>query len=163
MNLRCSIMVLMFLIKIYFTIGHFADFNVQQKLIEHFLNVRNLDSVILYTCWSLAGNYTNLQYYTYVLILLSMLIVKLTDRMKNMKNLNDKYIAVTYRNRHFAADGHYGKEDTLELSLYSPSLGVIVDWSCNDDLMIFQVYNIFIRTYLKYQCVYLNFKYTVRV
>lgn len=94
-----------------------------------------------------------------------MLIVKLADRMKNMKNLNEKYIAVTYRNWHFAADGHNGKEDTFELSLYSPSLGVFVDWSCDNHSMIFQVHNIFIRTYLKYRCVRILtlLKYAVRV
>lgn len=40
----------------YIIIGKSANFDTQHKLIEHFLTVRNLDSVLLYTCWSFTGN-----------------------------------------------------------------------------------------------------------
>ncbi|VVC25721.1 Hypothetical protein CINCED_3A000625 [Cinara cedri] len=59
--------------------------------------------------------------------------------MKNMKHLNEKNIAVTYRNGYSDAYGYFSNKDkSFELSLYSPSLGVIVDWSCNKDWMLFQ-------------------------
>lgn len=85
--------------------------------------------------------------YVVNVMLLSILNVlqNVVDRMNNMKKLNEKKVAVTYRNKHFSAEELYRKEDTFRLSIYSPLLGVIVDWSCNDDLILFQVNKHFVR------------------
>lgn len=61
-----------------------------------------------------------------------------------MKKFNEKQIAVTYRNiKDF--DGNYNLKDVFTISLYSPLLGVIVDWTCDeheDNLFNVGVYKI---------------------
>ncbi|XP_025200887.1 probable glutamate receptor [Melanaphis sacchari] len=82
----------------------------QYKLMEQFLTVKNLDTALLYTCWSPS------------------------DQIKHMKKFNEKKIMVTYRNK---ADfyGNFSRDDLFTITVYSPLLGIIVDWSCNDDLL----------------------------
>lgn len=48
--------------------------------------------------------------------------------MENMKKLNEKNIMVTYRNINY-----FSIEDgTFTISTYSPTIGIIMDWSCNE-------------------------------
>ncbi|XP_022164576.1 glutamate receptor ionotropic, delta-2-like [Myzus persicae] len=84
------------------------NFDAQHELMEQFLTVRNLDTAIFYTCWSLS------------------------DRVRYMKKLNEKKIAVTHRSKEdFFRD--FNLDDLFTITVYSPLLGIIIDWSCNDD------------------------------
>lgn len=49
-----------------------------------------------------------------------------------MKKFNEKKIAVTYRNKEDFY-GNFNLNDLFTITVYSPLLGIIVDWSCNDD------------------------------
>lgn len=42
--------------------------DAQQELIEQFLTVRNIDTAILYTCWSMTGNVQPLCSYYIILL-----------------------------------------------------------------------------------------------
>jgi hypothetical protein len=53
--------------------------------------------------------------------------------MKNMKKANEKNIMILYRGKE-DFNNDFNLKKVLSLSLYSPLLGVIVDWSCNEDL-----------------------------
>lgn len=49
-----------------------------------------------------------------------------------MKILNEKQIAITHRNIEDFVE-NYKLDSLITLSLYSPSIGMVVDWSCNED------------------------------
>ncbi|XP_027836912.1 ionotropic receptor 75a-like [Aphis gossypii] len=85
-----------------------SNFDAQYKLMDQFLTIKNLDTAHLYTCWSQS------------------------DRIKAMKKFNEKKIAVTYRNKEDFY-GNFNLNDLFTITVYSPLLGIIVDWSCNDD------------------------------
>lgn len=40
----------------YIIIGESANFDAQYELMEKFLTIRNLNNVVLYTCWSFTSN-----------------------------------------------------------------------------------------------------------
>lgn len=61
--------------------------------------------------------------------------------MVNMKKANKKNIIISYRGRKDFNKG-FNLEEVLSLSLYSPILGVIIDWSCNEDILFEVYYNI---------------------
>lgn len=71
-----------------------------------------------------------------------------------MKKFNEKQIAVTYRNiKDFG--GNYNLKDMFTISLYSPLLGVIIDWTCNEyENILFNVgcayKNVFIYNRIQY-------------
>lgn len=92
---------------------------------EHFLIVRNLNNVVLYTCWPLTGDLYKLLYH--LIFIVVTLLLLLLGRIKIMKKFNQKGIAVTYRNR---KDFH--ENYNLKDIMFMPLLGVIVDWSCNE-------------------------------
>lgn len=49
-----------------------------------------------------------------------------------MKKFNERQIAVTYRNTEdFYEDFRF--EELLTITVYTPLLGIIVDWCCNPD------------------------------
>lgn len=51
-----------------------------------------------------------------------------------MKKMNEKNIGITYQNKEdFYND--ISLKDTFKLSPYSPTIGIIFDWSCNDDVL----------------------------
>lgn len=56
-----------------------------------------------------------------------------------MKKANDRQIMISYRGKK-DFDKDFNLEEVLSLSLNSPLIGVIIDWSCNDDIL-FQVRN----------------------
>lgn len=60
-----------------------------------------------------------------------------------MKKLNDQKIAVTYRN---IKDFHL-EDDSFIISIYSPTIGIIIDWSCNGNMLLkvgnIYAYNLF--------------------
>lgn len=65
-----------------------------------------------------------------------------------MKKLNENSIMVTYRNmKNFNL-----KDDAFTIPIYSSALGVIMDWSCNDNVE-FEV-----RTFIKIILLFLLFK-----
>lgn len=53
------------------------------------------------------------------------------DRVKSMKMLNEKQIAITHRNMEDFAENN-SLDNLFTISLYSPSIGLVVDWSCNE-------------------------------
>lgn len=50
-----------------------------------------------------------------------------------MKKFNDKRVAVTYRNG-VDFDENLNLRNVFTTSLYSPVLGVVVDWTCNENV-----------------------------
>lgn len=50
-----------------------------------------------------------------------------------MKKANEKNIMILYREKK-DFNNNLNLEEVFSLSLYSPLLGVIVDWSCNEDI-----------------------------
>lgn len=49
-----------------------------------------------------------------------------------MKKFNEKKIAVTHRNKEDFY-GAFSLDDLFKITVNSPLLGIIIDWSCNDD------------------------------
>lgn len=56
------------------------------------------------------------------------------DRIESMRVLNGNGIAVTHRNGEDFV-GNVDLNDVLTISLHSPLLGIIVDWSCNENVL----------------------------
>lgn len=57
-------------------------------------------------------------------------LLMLLDRAQNMKILNKNNIMVTYRN----IKDFTWNDDDFTISLYSSLLGIIMDWSCNENM-----------------------------
>lgn len=62
------------------------------------------------------------------------ILIYLLDKEKIMKNMNEKKIAISHRNKE-DFDDDFNLKDSFTLSIYSPTIGVIFDWSCNDDVL----------------------------
>lgn len=74
---------------------------------------------------------TLFNYYT-LLKLPQLSLCHILDRVIYMKKFNEKKIAVTHRKKEdFYRD--FSLNDLFTITEYSPSLGIIIDWSCHDD------------------------------
>ncbi|XP_050540389.1 ionotropic receptor 75a-like [Daktulosphaira vitifoliae] len=89
-----------------------ATTNIHTKydLIENFLMKKSIDLVVLCVCW------------------------KQNDRVQIMKNLNKNYIAVKFFNTDDffvnLSEEFMFSDNSLALTIHSPFLGIIFDWSC---------------------------------
>lgn len=73
-----------------------------------------------------------------------------------MIKFSEKLIAINYRNGG-DFNGNFNLEDLFTLSVYSPLLGIIVDWTCNPDVS-FKVFNCnFEKILYKYYFIENNF------
>lgn len=60
-----------------------------------------------------------------------------------MKKFNEKKIAVTHRNKEDFYEA-FGLDDLFTITVYSPLLGIIIDWSCNDDPLFKVNYSVYL-------------------
>lgn len=129
----------------------------QYTLIDHFLTVKNLDSAVIYTCWPFSGNacasFLNKFVFaiTRVIVLLIHKRLIVLDTVANMKRLNENKIGIIHREiKDF--DGNLNLKDVFAISLHYPTIGIIVDWSCQEN-MAFQVYYVLTQSIVRFSTV----------